>query len=135
MLAARDLMTQPAGCKKPAQTFDEKLKRPTERTVKTRCCCCYSAYLSSCHRTASDPNYLIGHFVYFYCNGYFVFGGIHTCIGVSSDPMFQWISLWKERSRGGQSATSGTSAIAKVALRTNVLKIEFRQRGGFAIPC
>ena len=28
----------------------------------------------------------------FYCKDYFVLGGIHTCLGVSSDPMFLWIS-------------------------------------------
>ena len=29
----------------------------------------------------------------FYCDNYFVLGGICTCLGVSSDPMFLWISL------------------------------------------
>ena len=28
----------------------------------------------------------------FHCDIYFVFGGIRTCLGVSSDPMFQWNS-------------------------------------------
>ena len=27
------------------------------------------------------------------CNDYFVLGGIRTCLGVSTDPMFVWISL------------------------------------------
>ena len=29
----------------------------------------------------------------FHCIDYFVIGGIRTCLGVSDDPMFQWISL------------------------------------------
>ena len=28
----------------------------------------------------------------FHCSDYFVIGGIRTCLGVSSDPMFLWIS-------------------------------------------
>ena len=28
----------------------------------------------------------------FHCKDYFVVGGIRTCLGVSSDPMFLWIS-------------------------------------------
>ena len=30
--------------------------------------------------------------VYFHCNDYFVVEGIHTCLGVSCDPKFLWIS-------------------------------------------
>ena len=56
----------------------------------TSCCCC-SAYLSSCHRTASDANLLDDPHT-FHCNDYFVIGGICTCLGVSDDPMFFWIS-------------------------------------------
>ena len=57
------------------------------------CCCCYccSAYLSSCHRTASDANLLDGPHTFHY-NDYFVIGGIRTCLEVSDDPMFLWIS-------------------------------------------
>ena len=55
------------------------------------CCCCCSAYLSSCHRTASDA-YLLDDPHTFHCSDYFVIGGIRTCIGVSDNPMFLWIS-------------------------------------------
>ena len=55
------------------------------------CCCCCSAYLSSCHRTASDANLLDDPHT-FHCQDYFVIGGIRTCLGVSDDPMFLWIS-------------------------------------------
>ena len=55
------------------------------------CCCCCSALLSSCHGTASDANFLDDLHT-FHFNDYFVIGGIHTCIGVSDDPMFLWIS-------------------------------------------
>ena len=34
----------------------------------------------------------IGCFVHFHCKDYLVVGGICTCLGVSSDPMFLWIS-------------------------------------------
>ena len=53
------------------------------------CCCCCSAYLSSCHRTASDANLDDPHT--FHYNDYFVIGGIRTCLGVSDDAMFLWI--------------------------------------------
>ena len=46
------------------------------------CCCCCSAYLSSCHRTASDANLLDDPHT-FHSIDYFVIGGIHTCLGVS----------------------------------------------------
>ena len=55
------------------------------------CFCCCSAYLSSCHRTASDANLLDDPRTFHY-NDYFVIGGIRTCLGVSDDPMFLWIS-------------------------------------------
>ena len=55
------------------------------------CCCCCSAYLSSCHRTASDANLLDDPHT-FHHQDYFVIGGIRTCLGVSDDPMFLWIS-------------------------------------------
>ena len=55
--------------------------------------CCCSAYLSSCHRTASDANLLDDPHTFHY-NDYFVIGGIRTCIGVSDDPMFLWISSY-----------------------------------------
>ena len=56
------------------------------------CCCCFcSAYLSSCHRTASDANLLDDPHTFHY-QDYFVIGGIRTCLGVSDDPMFLWIS-------------------------------------------
>ena len=55
------------------------------------CCCCCSVYLSSCQRTASDANLLDGPHTFHY-NDYFVLGGIRTCLGVSDDPMFLWIS-------------------------------------------
>ena len=54
-------------------------------------CCCCSAYLSSCHRTASDANLLDDPLTFHY-NDYFVIGGIRTCLGVSDNPMFLWIS-------------------------------------------
>ena len=53
--------------------------------------CCFSAYLSSSYRTASGANYWMIRAL-LYCNDYFVLGGILTCLGVSSDPMFLWIS-------------------------------------------
>ena len=56
-------------------------------------CCCCSAYLSSCHRTASDAN-LFDDPHTFHCNDYFVIGVICTCFGVFDDPMFQWISSY-----------------------------------------
>ena len=60
--------------------------------VKTRkkvfnsqsCCCCCDAYLSSCHRTASNANLLDDPHT-FHCIDYFVIGGIRTCLGVSYD--------------------------------------------------
>ena len=55
------------------------------------CCCCCSAYLSSCHRTASDANLLDDSHTFHY-NDYFVIRGIRTCLGVSDNPMFLWIS-------------------------------------------
>ena len=55
------------------------------------CCCCCGAYLSSCHRTASDANLLDDPHTFHY-NDYFVIGGIRTCLGVSDDPMFLWLS-------------------------------------------
>ena len=57
------------------------------------CCSCCSAYryLSSSHRTASDAK-LVNDPRTFHFNDYFVIGGIRTCLGVSDDPMFLWIS-------------------------------------------
>ena len=60
------------------------------RTGFTVCCCCYSAHLSSCYRTASDANLFDDPHTFHY-NDYFVIGGIRTCLGVSDDPMFLWI--------------------------------------------
>ena len=54
-------------------------------------CCCCNAYLSSCHRTVSDANLLDDPHTFHY-QDYFVIGGIRTCLGVSDDPMFLWIS-------------------------------------------
>ena len=48
-------------------------------------------YLSSCHQTASDTNLLDDPHTFHY-NDYFVIGGICTCLGVSDDPTFLWIS-------------------------------------------
>ena len=56
-----------------------------------RSCCCCSAYLSSCHRTASDANLLDDSHTFHY-NDYFVIRGIRTYLGVSDNPMFLWIS-------------------------------------------
>ena len=53
--------------------------------------CCCSAYLSSCHGTASDANLLDDPHT-FHFNDYFVIGGIYSCLAVSDDPMFLWIS-------------------------------------------
>ena len=52
---------------------------------------CFSAYLSSCHRTASDANLLDDPHTFHY-HDYFVSGGICTYLGVSDDPKFLWIS-------------------------------------------
>ena len=59
--------------------------------AKNCCFCCCSAYLSSCHRTASGANLLDDSHTFHY-QDYFVIGGIRTCLGVSDDPMFLWIS-------------------------------------------
>ena len=59
--------------------------------IKSNCCCCCGAYLSSCHRTASDAKLLDDPHTFYYQN-YFVIGGIRTCLGVSNDPIFLWIS-------------------------------------------
>ena len=64
------------------------------------CCCCCSAYLFSCHWTASDAKLLDFSLLFvsfsfrhtFHYQDYFVIGGIRTCVGVSDDPMFLWIS-------------------------------------------
>ena len=58
-------------------------------THKNNCQGC-SAYLSSCHRTASDAN-LLDDPRTFHCIDCFVIGGIRICIGVSDDPTFLWI--------------------------------------------
>ena len=50
-----------------------------------------SAYLSSCHRTASDANFLDNPHTFHY-QDHFVIGGICTCLGVFDVPMFLWIS-------------------------------------------
>ena len=55
------------------------------------CCCCCSAYLFSCHRTASDANLLDDPHTFHY-QDYFLIGGIRTCLGGYDDPMFLWIS-------------------------------------------
>ena len=47
--------------------------------------CCFSAYLSSSHRTASGAKYWTIRAL-LYCNDYFVLGGICTCLGVVSVP-------------------------------------------------
>ena len=68
-------------------------------TISTLCslkvgfagCCCCSAFLSSCNRTASNANLLDDPHTFHY-QDYFVIGGIRTCLGVSDDLMFLWIS-------------------------------------------
>ena len=60
-------------------------------TYLAPCCCCCSAYLSFCHHTASDAN-LLDDLHTFQYNDYFMIRGITTCLGVSGDPMFLWIS-------------------------------------------
>ena len=61
-------------------------------SLSAGCCCCYcSAYLSSCHWTASDANLLDDPHSFYY-QDYFVIEGIRTCLGVSDDPTFLWIS-------------------------------------------
>ena len=57
------------------------------------CCCCCRAYLSPCHQTASDANWLDDLHT-FYCNDCFVIGGIRTCLEVSDDSIFLWISSY-----------------------------------------
>ena len=63
---------------------------PNAVEIVLECCCC-SAYLSSCYRTASDANLLDDPHTFHY-NDYFVIGGIRSCLGVSNDPMFLWNS-------------------------------------------
>ena len=72
-----------------------KLKKVKNHALDTvnpqwQCCCC-SAYLSSCHRTASDANLLDDPHTFYY-QDYFVIEGIRTCLGVSDNPMFLCIS-------------------------------------------
>ena len=55
-------------------------------------CVCFSAYLSSCYRTASDANLLDDPHT-FHCIDCFVIGRICTCLEVSNNPMLQLISL------------------------------------------
>ena len=74
------------GLKRPAGSFDVHFQ-PWEKS----CSCCCSAYLSSCHRTGSDANLLNDPHTIHY-QDYFVIEGIRTCLGVSDDPMFLWIS-------------------------------------------
>ena len=70
----------------------EKLSKENKKMQqKLQVCCCCSAYLSSCHRTSSDANLLDDPHPFHY-NNYFVIGGIRTCLGVSDDPMFLWLS-------------------------------------------
>ena len=64
---------------------------PASSKLGKSCCCCCSAYLFSCHRTVSDANLLDDPHTFHY-QDYFVIGEIRTCIGVSDDPMFLWIS-------------------------------------------
>ena len=62
--------------------------------LQRSCSCCSAvvvAHLSFCHRTASDANLLDDPHTFHY-QDYFVIGGIRTCLGVSNDPMFLWIS-------------------------------------------
>ena len=72
-------------------------RRCCHQTVKIKlhcikyCCCCSSSYLSSSRRTASDANLWDDPHTFHY-NDYFVIGGIRIFLGVSSDPMFLWIS-------------------------------------------
>ena len=72
--------------------FQDKTKISKEnRNLQVNYCCCCGAYLSSCHQTASDANLLDDPHTFHY-QDYFVIGGIRTCLGVSDDLMFLWIS-------------------------------------------
>ena len=74
------------------QVADKSIEASLQFTGRKSCqICCCSAYLSSCHRTASDANLLDDPHTFYYID-YFVIGGIRTCLGVSYDPMFLWIS-------------------------------------------
>ena len=77
----------------PPSAFGHSFHLPWSRLQKRHIIkgCCCSAYLSSCHRTASDANLLDDPHTFHY-NDYFVIGGIRTCLGVSDDPMLLWIS-------------------------------------------
>ena len=77
--------TPPRGC------FVTVMKPNHQFNLFINICCCCSAYLSSCHRTASDAKLLDDPHT-FHHQDYFVIGGIRTCLGVSDDPMFLWIS-------------------------------------------
>ena len=67
-----------------------KKSHPIKIFVCIVCCCC-GAYLSSCHRTASDANLLDDPHTFHYPD-YFVIGGIRNCLEVFDDPLFLWIS-------------------------------------------
>ena len=42
--------------------------------------------------TGEHQTLIIGRSAHFHCNDHFVVGGIRTCLEVSDDPMFLWIS-------------------------------------------
>ena len=42
--------------------------------------------------TGQRQTLTIGQSANFFCNDFFILVGIRTCLGVSSDPMFVWIS-------------------------------------------
>ena len=56
------------------------------------CCCCCRAYLSFCHRRASDANLLDDPHTFHY-QDYFVIGGIRTCLGVSDDVLVNFFEF------------------------------------------
>ena len=59
--------------------------------VTQKICCCCGAYLSSCPRTPPDADYWRIRAL-FHSNDYFVIRGIRTCLRVSTDLMFLWVS-------------------------------------------
>ena len=74
------------------QGMREAVMSGKDKICLQRSCFCCSAYLSSCHRTASDAN-LLDDLHTFHYQDHFVIAGICNCLEASDNPMFLWISL------------------------------------------
>ena len=52
----------------------------------------FAAYFAFLLSSVNVRRYLLDEPLTFHSKNYFVLGGIHTCLGISSDPIFRWIS-------------------------------------------